>query len=189
MSVAGRSNSDNNKHWNTPPSYAKLVEDFFGTIDLDPCSNEFSLVKSKSAIMLPDDGLSLNWTKGNVFVNPPYGKDYDRGTSIKDWYKKITQEYKDGCEVIVLAPVASNTSYWRNYVFGCATSICFIYEPRVKFYLDGDKEPKGCPVACCFIYYGDNSTRFKEVFNEVGYCVELLGNQIITNSSTTNNKD
>jgi hypothetical protein len=43
--TAGRKNISNNKDWCTPKKYVDAIKEFFdGEIDLDPCSNEDSLV-------------------------------------------------------------------------------------------------------------------------------------------------
>ena len=48
--VAGRNIISEKKDWNTPPKYVKLINDFFGTIDLDPCSNEYSTIDAKNKV-------------------------------------------------------------------------------------------------------------------------------------------
>jgi hypothetical protein len=54
---AGRNIISKNKSWNTPPKYIKLIEEFLGKIELDPCSNEFSMVNANIKYILPTDGL------------------------------------------------------------------------------------------------------------------------------------
>ena len=73
----------------------------------------------------------------------------------------------------MLVPVATNTSHWKEYVWNKATAICFLYDTRLKFRINGNENNKGCPMACCFIYYGQDKDRFTEVFSECGACVIL----------------
>ena len=85
----------------------------FDNIELDPCSNEFSIVKSNIKFTLPmNDGLLSEWNFKTIFVNPPYGADRERGTTIKDWLRKCADAHKIyGSEILALIPVATNTSH------------------------------------------------------------------------------
>lgn len=84
-----------NLHWNTPEVILDYVREFYGSVDLDPCSNEFSTVQAKHTFMLPyRNGLVGDWDVSglltNAFVNPPFGKcylrnDLDQVMSAKEW--------------------------------------------------------------------------------------------------------
>ena len=50
-------------------------------IDLDPCSNEHSMVDADTKYILPTNGLTESWNYKRIFVNPPYGRNSD-GTTI-----------------------------------------------------------------------------------------------------------
>jgi len=82
---AGRTVNSHSKHWGTPPKYVNAVKKIFnGVIDLDPCSNEYSIVNAKTEYKLPEnDGLKESWNFPTIYVNPPYGADRERGTTIK----------------------------------------------------------------------------------------------------------
>lgn len=83
--TAGRTINTLSQHWGTPEKYIQAVKRVFGgAVDLDPCSNEYSLVEAKVEYALPKhDGLKQSWNFPTIFVNPPYGIDKERGTSIK----------------------------------------------------------------------------------------------------------
>ena len=83
--TAGRTLNTLSQEWGTPEKYVRAVRDFFGGhIALDPCSNEYSIVRAKTEYRLPrHDGLRETWDFPTVYVNPPYGIDKERGTSIK----------------------------------------------------------------------------------------------------------
>ncbi len=174
MTISRRSVTDN-KEWCTPPEYVEAVREVLGDITLDPCSNEHSIVGAKEEYRLPEkDGIKESWDYPTIFVNPPYGRDTERGTSIKDWIERCSlarEEYNS--EVIALIPVATNTTYWHQYVFPTATSICFLKVPRLKFILGGEKIKKGAPMACCFVYWGGYPEVFEEVFGEWGKVVRI----------------
>lgn len=170
---AGRKALSKNKSWGTPQKYVSAVKNVFGGyIDLDPCSNEYSIVKAKTEFLLPfNDGLLEKWNFKNIYVNPPYGIDKERNTSIKEWFKKtIETRIKYNSNIIMLVPVATNTNHWKQYVFGKANVICFLSDTRLKFLENGQDTGKGAPMACAMLYYGDNPNAFRTIFNNYGYC-------------------
>lgn len=56
---AGRKINGLSQEWGTPQKYVDAVRRFFdGTIELDPCSNEYSIVNAQTEYRLPQqDGL------------------------------------------------------------------------------------------------------------------------------------
>lgn len=172
-SPAGMSIHSVSTAWNTPTKYINLIYKMFDVVEFDPCSNEDSIVNANKEILLPEDGLQVDWNYKTIFVNPPFGRDFERKTTIKDWIAKCYEAYEQyGSEVLLLAPVATNTSHWKEYVFNKASSICFLYDTRLKFRINGSENNKGCPTACAMIYYGKNKDRFYEIFRDVGYVCE-----------------
>jgi len=165
------------KHWCTPPAIVESVRRVFGgTIHLDPCSNEHSLVGAAVNYLLPEhDGLVESWDYPTIYVNPPYGTDATRGTRIAHWFARISEAAAAGSEVIALVPVATNTGHWKRCVYPVARAICFLYEPRVRFYIDGHEDPKGAPMSCAIIYYGQNFEGFSREFSKHGAVVSLDG--------------
>jgi hypothetical protein len=173
---AGRKVISDNKDWGTPPKYVEAVKAFFGgQIDLDPCSNEWSVVGAKVEYRLPKhDGLKESWNHEKIFVNPPYGKDQNRGTGIKIWLQRCEMaNAMHGSEVLALVPVAVNTTHWKKHVFGKARSLCFLADTRLKFLVNGADGGKGAPMACCMIYWGNDHKRFVEIFHRYGAVVPL----------------
>ena len=174
--TAGRTVNSQSVHWCTPPKYVSAVKDVFGgRIDLDPCSNTWSIVGAEHSFALPDsDGLSKEWNYKTIYVNPPYGADQLRGTTIKHWLYKCNLAHKHyASEVLALIPVAANTRHWKEYVWGQATSVCFLYDTRLKFLEYGRTEGKGAPMACAMVYWGNMYSKFFEVFLEFGAVVDL----------------
>jgi hypothetical protein len=139
--TAGRHNTESlSQHWCTPPKYVNAIRKLFsGSIALDPCSNCHSIVRATVEYTLPEvDGLSASWNYPTIFVNPPYGRDHERGTTIRNWLQKCVKAHsRYGAEVLALVPVATNTRHWRQYVFGAATGVAFLYDTRLKFLVAG----------------------------------------------------
>ena len=181
---AGRNINTLSQEWGTPQKYVDAVKEFFGgEIDLDPCSNEFSIVNALTEYRLPaQDGLRESWNFKRIYVNPPYGIDKDRGTKIKHWFYRCAEAHKvHGAEVLALVPVATNTSHWKNYVFGCATALSFLYDTRLRFLVEGQDEGKGAPMSCAMIYWGAQYEKFYNVFIHFGAVMDLrplMGGQI-----------
>lgn len=174
--TAGRKSLSLKKDWGTPHKYVHAVKKAFnGKIHLDPCSNENSVVNAKVEYKLPaHDGLSESWNYPTIYVNPPYGSDQERQTTIKHWLAKCADAYEQyNSEVIALIPVAVNTSHWKKFVFTKARGICFLYDTRLRFLESGLDIGKGAPMACAMIYWGNNYHRFYEVFIQHGAVVDI----------------
>ncbi len=174
--TAGRTLNTLSQEWGTPEKYVNAVRDFFeGHIALDPCSNEYSIVHAKTEYRLPKhDGLRETWDFPTIYVNPPYGIDKERGTSIKKWLCRCAIAHKEyNSEILALVPVATNTGHWKNNVFGKATGVCFLYDTRLKFLVNGQNGGKGAPMSCAMIYWGKDFDRFLAVFGKFGAVIDL----------------
>ncbi len=175
--TAGRSNSNSlSQHWCTPPKYAEAINEFYsGSVSLDPCSNCHSVIDAEIEFYLPKtDGLMVPWNFPRIFVNPPYGRDKQRGTSIYDWFKKCAESNSHyNSEVLALVPVATNTRHWKRFVFGVATGVAFLYDTRLRFLENGVDSGKGAPMACAMIYWGSKFNRFERVFIEYGAVIDV----------------
>jgi len=125
--------------------------------------------------MLPGhDGLSETWNFPKIYMNPPYGIDRERGTRISDWLHKCTEaNTKFDSEILALIPVAPNTAHWKHHVFGRSDALCFLYDTRLKFLVNGKDGGKGAPMACAMVYYGKNREKFFEVFKNHGAVIDL----------------
>jgi hypothetical protein len=174
--TAGRKIIGQSQDWGTPPKYVAAIREFFGgTIHLDPCSNRYSIVNARVEYSLPEhDGLRETWDYPTIYVNPPYGSDRERQTSIKHWLRKCEEANRlyQG-EVIALVPVATNTGHWKKYVYGKATAICLLYDTRLRFLVDGEDAGKGAPMSCALLYWGPNYERFFQVFIRFGAVLNI----------------
>lgn len=188
--TAGRKINAENKDWGTPQKYVDAVREFFeGTIWLDPCSNKYSIVKANIEYMLPyKDGLYESWDFPTIYINPPYGIDHKHNTSIKDWIKKCEEVNRlFHSEVLALVPVATNTGHWKKYIYGKATAICFLYDTRLRFLVDGKDEGKGAPMSCAMVYWGNDFARFTKVFMRFGAVVNIENLKGVTIGQDSNN--
>ncbi|MCX7428466.1 MAG: DNA N-6-adenine-methyltransferase [Planctomycetia bacterium] len=174
--TAGRTVNSQSVNWCTPAKYVDAVRTVFGgRISLDPCSNRWSIVHAETEYRLPEkDGLKESWDHPTIYVNPPYGADKENGTTIKHWLFRCAHAHKNyGSAVLALVPVATNTSHWKQYVWGRATAVCFLYDTRLRFLVEGRDEGKGAPMSCAMIYWNKNINTFHDVFIEHGAVVDL----------------
>lgn len=174
--TAGRTVNSQSVNWCTPLKYVEAVRKVFGgKISLDPCSNEWSIVNAETEYRLPDkNGLRESWNYPTIYVNPPYGSDKENKTTIKHWLYKCAHARKNyGSEVLALVPVATNTGHWKEYVWGRAIAVCFLYDTRLRFLVDGKDEGKGAPMSCAMIYWNKEIDTFRDVFIEYGAVVDL----------------
>ena len=174
--TAGRAAVSQSVDWCTPPKYVEAVAEVFGgTIELDPCSNQWSIVGALVEWTPPArDGLREEWNYKTIYVNPPYGADRARGTTIKNWLRRCADARETyDAEALALAPVATNTSHWKQYVWGKATAVCFLYDTRLKFWENGVDGGKGAPMACAMIYWGSDYRKFFDVFIRFGAVADL----------------
>jgi len=150
--------------WNTPESVMEIVYQFFpdGIVDLDPCSNPGSVVKSRKSFDGIDGncGLAAEWT-GSVYVNPPYGR------AINLWIEKCASHRNDA-EILALLPARTDTKWFNCAADSCA-AICFI-RGRIRF-LGANAS---APFPSCFVYWGENKTRFCGLMNPHGQVFEKV---------------
>lgn len=174
--TAGRAIKSQNVNWCTPLKYVNAVRTVFGgAISLDPCSNDWSIVHADVEYQLPDhDGLLESWDYPTIYVNPPYGSDRHRHTTIKHWLRRCADAHRDhGAEVLALVPVATNTSHWKEYVWGEASAICFLYDTRLRFLVEGRDDGKGAPMSCAMVYWNREISTFVNVFTPFGAVVDV----------------
>jgi len=183
---AGRRVNSLSQDWGTPRKYVDAVRQAFGgTIMLDPCSNHYSIVHAVTEYRLPDhDGLRESWDFPSIYVNPPYGADRKTRTTIRHWLRRCAEAHeRHGSEVLALVPVATNTGHWKAYVWGRATAVCFLYDTRLRFLVNGKDAGKGAPMSCAMVYWGKAYQRFADVFARFGAVVDLrplLGRKVGT---------
>lgn len=108
--------------WYTPPwIFQRLGLNF----DLDPChpKERIHWIPTKDIYTLDDDGLQSKWF-GNVWLNPPYGK------QTSEWLAKM-HEHRNG---VALVFARTDCKWFHDYI-AKSDAILFL-KGRVKF-VDG----------------------------------------------------
>lgn len=148
-----------NEHY-TPKEIWQLAEECFGgTIDLDPCCNPGKAnVRAGKHYREKDNGLSRMWF-GNVFCNPPYGRD------VHQWAEKARSEVNSGAvkAVIMLLAARPGTAAFKA-LRGCP--ICF-FDERVAF-IGANNTGKAPFPSVAYWVSTEPETRFVEAFKRLG---------------------
>ena len=156
-------NSGNNE-WYTPEKYVDMAREVLGHIDLDPASSKIAneTVKADRYFTEEENGLNQVWY-GKVWMNPPYGTDL-----IGQFTEKFADEYIAGniTEGIVLVNNATETAWFADMIQS-ASAVVFP-RGRIRYY-SPQKESNAPLQGQAFIYFGENTDRFLEVFGGVGW--------------------
>jgi transcriptional regulator with XRE-family HTH domain len=100
--------------WNTPSEFLERLYPLVnGRFACDPCSpTPNGPVRALVHFTAEDDGLSLDWPIGAIWVNPPYA----RGLTGQ-WTSKCRQEAENGVGPIFgLIPARTDTAWWHDSV-------------------------------------------------------------------------
>lgn len=129
--------------WLTPPHIIAAL----GVFDLDPCAFPGWLT-ARSAICLPDDGLTSDWI-GRVWLNPPYGAE------TFDWLARLA-DHGDG---IALIFARTETSGFVEQVWRRADGLLFL-AGRLHFHKpDGSRAKANSGAPSALVAYGAENVR------------------------------
>ena len=143
--------------WNTPPELVGDVLKYFGTLDLDPCSNDEDNpnVPAKKVYTEITNGLAHRWTANSVFMNHPYSQS-------DKWIPYAVSQYELGYakEMILLIKLDVSTKWWRSV----SQYSWIAVNERMKF---GDGTGAS-PFQSAIIYLGKNLEKFNTMFCKYG---------------------
>ena len=135
--------TSNTNEWYTPNDVFEPLNKEFG-FTLDPCCTNYS-AKCSKFYTKETDGLSQDWSKDVVFVNPPYGRE------IKKWVQKAYEESLKGATVVMLIPARTDTTYWHDFIFNKA-EIRFM-KGRIKFERPDGTKGDAAPFPTAIVVY------------------------------------
>ena len=143
--------------WNTPPEFVGDVLKYFGTLDLDPCSNDEDNpnVPAKKVYTEITNGLAHRWTANSVFMNHPYSQS-------DKWIPYAVSQYELGYakEMILLIKLDVSTKWWKSV----SQYSWIAVNERMKF---GDGTGAS-PFQSAIIYLGKNLEKFNTMFCKYG---------------------
>lgn len=149
----------NSDSWCTGPDIAGPLFDFWGEADLDPCSNDRSIIRAKATYTW--GGLVRPW-HGTVWQNHPY-------STNKPWIDKAIAELTIGRvkELVILCMVATSTGWWSDAMTKPRVNPRVIATKRLKFLGPDGKTQDSSRFEPALIYYGLNPLRFDRYFAKV----------------------
>jgi hypothetical protein len=153
-----------NDRWGTPPYYISLAKEVLGSIDVDPASESCfnAIVGAKKFYTEAENGLLLPW-EGRVWCNPPYS-----AVLIKKFTAKRVEEFNNGnmVEGIILTNAGTDT-LWNKPLYAGVQAYTV---GRISFMQpDGSYKSVGSR-GQCFTYFGQNISKFIDVFTRDGKC-------------------
>lgn len=157
--------------WYTPKVYVEAARQVMGSIDVDPASNDIAnrIVQAKDYYTKKTNGLDKPWP-GNVWLNPPYGKEGNRSNQ-GTWSQRLIEQYQADItkQAVLLVNVAPETS-WFQILYDYP--ICFP-AGRINFFTPGGKM-SGSTHASALVYLGPDVDKFYQIFRQFGRVVRAM---------------
>lgn len=93
----------------------------------DPCAERTNRLGTKYYYTKEDDGLRCQWY-GNVFINPPYGKDMGKWVTA-GWHWAQATPYVS----VMLIPARTDTSWFHDFIWNKKNVDVEFLRGRLKF--------------------------------------------------------
>jgi len=155
--------------WYTPTGIIEAARAALGSIDTDPasCKAAQAVVRAGTYYTEQDDGLLHEW-RGNVWLNPPYG----RGLVDKFVDKYCREIAAEHCTQAIVLVNASTETAWFHRLLGVSSALC-ILKGRLRNWrtTESHDRPRFAQILC---YHGTNKRGFARAFERFGCCVEAV---------------
>lgn len=164
----------------TPPNVLACVGEFWPAgIDLDPCSNPWSLVKARRAWTKSDDALAKRWCDhvprgGSIWMNPPF-------SNPEPFVSRLVLAIHDvNAEALLLVRHDSTTAWWQA-IEHHADALCLVRD-RLRFRLAGEDTGSADHATTIAMFTRRTKpkgirdrriTAFVRSFDPLGLCVEV----------------
>lgn len=144
MTISKTLFSSKKMDWETPQLFFEELNKKY-KFDLDACASDDNH-KVDNYFTEHDNALTKMW-EGNVFVNPPYGREL---------YSFVEKSYSEHIRdknrfIVLLIPARTDTKYWHEFIQNKAT-IKFL-RGRLKFEVSGVSSD-AAPFPSALIIYG-----------------------------------
>lgn len=159
------SGRDSGDEWATPPRIWRPLAEALDGFTLDPASGCEPIPIADERFEKEDNGLAQDW-HGDVFLNPPYGREHN-----EKWAKKAASEaQRDEVETLTALVPASVGAAWYQNNYGRA-DIETLIDGRVTF-LGEQKNP--APFYSILVTWGDVPEQYVTVLHQLGIVREAL---------------
>ena len=155
--------------WETPPELFGLAAAYWGgQIPFDAATTQENPTGALAFATPEDDGLAMAWP-GQVWVNPPYGRE------LRDWLNKVAEEAMNGVEIISLLPAARwEQRYFQDALY-LANAVTWIRK-RVRFIRpDTGDRVSGNPYANMFLGWNVDPGKWANTIGRAGMSQVLEG--------------
>lgn len=160
--------------WRTPPELFIPVREWIRMawpvnddprILLDPCTGPGSFANAVEEVVLPRDGLAVDWVEfgagGLTWVNPPY-------SDPEPWIARCVAHGRvPGCHAMALVNVRTSDGWWPS---PWPPAVCFL-DGRVKFVSPDGKRHMTSQDPSALMYFGKYAALFEHVFTPLGRVV------------------
>jgi len=164
---AGDRKPSDSDSWCSPPEITVPLHDLYGEVDVDPCSNDRSLVAAR--LKLSRGGLVRPWVlvprpmTRVVYQNDPYSQ-------AAAWTAKMLHEIEVGHvrELVRLCMMSTSAHWWRDQCLKPKHNPRILGLQRIAF-LDPDAPKAGMKRMSCrfepaLIYFGPSPRKFERTF-------------------------
>lgn len=154
--------------WCTPRSIALPLEQFFGgAVDVDPCSNERSIIKAKKVYTW--GGLTRRWGR-TTYENPPYScthpwtvkgfaeMGFEAGHQSTMQLGGRASGTGPSVDELVRLVMVSTSSAWWTLATSCPRNPRLLFTKRLKFIGDAKN---GARFDTVLMYYGKKIARVR----------------------------
>lgn len=118
--------SSKGDEWFTPLPLFRAWDRVFH-FTTDPCADPTNRLGLKVYYTKKDDGLKCQWY-GNVWCNPPYGKEIGRWV-VACWHWAKATRYS----AVMLIPARTDTSWFHDYIWNMPGVDVTFLRGRLKF--------------------------------------------------------
>lgn len=147
--------------WGTPLWVAAGLVELWGEVELDPCSNEWSSFPAKTKIMLPNDGLAMDWDPfATLFSNCPYSKP-------KPWVERCAERGQRERETVMLLKHDHTTEWWPPVR---TADLWLLPDKRIKYETPGGAGSAMFPSV--LPYWGKKAKQFRRIFSRYGHVLD-----------------
>lgn len=133
------------QEYETPKNLVKEIERYIGVkFTLDSCACDERVAKAKTFFTPKDNAFLQKWV-GNVWMNPPYGK------QLPAWLEKAYQESEKSYNNLVVCLIPARTDTVWFHELACKGHVIFL-KGRVAF-LKGGVVEKSPPFPSMLVIY------------------------------------
>lgn len=164
--------SSNTSEWYTPAWLVTLIHNFlrpYGGLDLDPatCSRAQQVVQARATYTIEYSGLIQRWF-GNVFCNPPFGRQARKFMQQSFLKKAIDEHRANNTKITILLLKAAVGYKWFRDVYRFPH--VFLYD-KLAFWNDQATTRRTSPHGSVLVYLGPSnaSEAFLEFFSHLGH--------------------